>query len=239
VGGGGLATAVDSLAAIRKLVFEERSLSMTELREALDTDFRGREALRQRLASAPRFGNDLDEVDELAAQVVERFCAMVSARKTACGGHYKASLISYGLNVYEGALEPATADGRRAGEPLSNSMSPSNGAERRGPTATLSSLARIDQSLIGYGNSVNMRLPVGLLKTDKGAESVAHLVRGYFDKGGFHVQFNAVDTATLRAAQERPDDFADLVVRVSGYSAYFTRLGRRIQEDIIGRTELA
>jgi len=239
VGGGGLATAVDSLAAIRKLVFEERSVSMTELREALATDFQGHEALRQRLASAPRFGNDLDEVDGLAAEVVERFCAMVSARKTSCGGHYKASLISYGLNVYEGALEPATADGRRASEPLSNSMSPSNGAERRGPTATLSSLARIDQSLIGYGNSVNMRLPVGLLKTDKGAESVAHLVRGYFDKGGFHVQFNAVDTATLRAAQERPDDFADLVVRVSGYSAYFTRLGRRIQEDIIRRTELA
>lgn len=239
VGGGGLATAVDSLAAIRKLVFEERSITMTELREALATDFRGHEALRRRLASAPRFGNDLDEVDSLAAQIVERFCAMVSARQTSCGGRYKASLISYGLNVYEGALEPATPDGRRAGEPLSNSMSPSNGAERRGPTATLSSLARIDQSLIGYGNSVNMRLPVGLLKTDKGAESAAHLVRAYFDKGGFHVQFNAVDTATLRAAQVRPDDYADLIVRVSGYSAYFTRLGRRIQEDIIGRTELA
>ena len=238
VGGGGLGTAVDSLVAIRTLVFEQRSVTMDELRSALATNFRGREALRQRLAGAPRFGNDLACVDDLARDLVARFCAMVSARETACGGKYKASLISYGLNVYEGALEPATPDGRRAGEPLSNSMSPSNGAERRGPTAALNSLAKIDQTHIGYGNSVNMRLPVGLLGSAKGVLSVAHLVRGYFAKGGFHVQFNAVDTATLRAAQARPEDYADLVVRVSGYSAYFTRLGRTIQEDIIGRAEL-
>lgn len=239
VGGGGLATAIDSLVAIRSLVFEQRSLSMRELHRALATNFRQDEPVRQRLLAAPRFGNDIPEVDELARAVVERFCAMVTARKTACGGHYKASLISYGLNVYEGALEPATADGRRAGEPLSNSMSPSNGAERRGPTATLNSLSRIDQTQIGYGNSLNMRLPLGLLRSDKGVESVAHLVRGYFDKGGFHVQFNAVDSATLRAAQERPLGYADLIVRVSGYSAYFTRLGRCIQDDLIARTEFS
>ncbi len=239
VGGGGLGTVVDSLAAIRKFVFEDRVVTMAELGEALATDFRGREALRQRLSSGPRFGNDLDEVDSLARELVARFCAKVRSRKTACGGHYKASLISYGLNVYEGALEPATPDGRRAGEPLSNSMSPSNGAERRGPTAALSSLARIDHTAIGYGNSVNMRLPVGLLATEKGVDSAAHLVRAYFDKGGFHLQFNTADSATLRAAQRTPDAYADLIVRVSGYSAYFTRLGRRIQDDIIGRTELA
>lgn len=239
VGGGGLGTAVDSLAAIRAFVFERRQVSMGELCEALSTDFRGREDLRRTLLGGPRFGNDLPEVDALARELVARFCAMVTARKTAFGGHYKASLISYGLNVYEGALEPATPDGRHAGEPLSNSMSPSNGAERRGPTAAMSSVARIDHTLIGYGNSLNMRLPLGILNSEKGVESVAHLVRGYFDKGGFHVQFNAVDTATLLAAQQRPQDYGDLIVRVSGYSAYFTRLGRRIQDDIIGRSELA
>ncbi len=237
VGGGGLGTAVDSLAAIRKFVFEDQTVTMRELQAALASDFCGREELRQRLASGPRFGSDIEQVDALASQLLDRFCAMVSARKTACGGHYKASLISYGLNVYEGALEPATPDGRRAGEPLSNSMSPSNGAERKGPTAVLNSLARIDHTAIGYGNSLNMRLPVGLLKTDKGVESAAHLVRAYFDKGGFHVQFNTADSATLRAAQQDPEAYADLIVRVSGYSAYFTRLGRRIQDDIIGRTE--
>lgn len=238
VGGGGLGTVVDSLVAIRTLVFEERSLTLRELRQALACNFRGHEPLRQRLAAMPRFGNDEPHVDELARDIVARFCAMVSARPTINGGHYKASLISYGLNVYEGALEPATPDGRLAGMPLSNSMSPSNGAERRGPTAMLNSLARIDQTAIGYGNSVNMRLPIGLLSSDKGVQSAACLVRTYFDKGGFHLQLNAVDTATLRAAQDRPADFADLIVRVSGYSAYFTRLGRSIQDDIIARTEL-
>ena len=239
VGGGGLGTAVDSLSAIRTLVFERREVTMGELRDALATDFRGREVLRRRLAGAPRFGNDEPAVDALAADVVARFCAMVCAKPTITGGHYKASLISYGLNVYEGALEPATADGRRAGAPLSNSMSPSNGAEQRGPTAAMHSLARIDQTHIGYGNSLNMRLPLGLLDSEKGVESVAHLVRGYFRSGGFHVQFNAVDGKTLRAAQEDPEAYRDLIVRVSGYSAYFTRLGRSIQDDLIARTEFA
>ncbi len=239
VGGGGLGTVVDSLAAIRALVFEARTVTMRQLRRALASNFRGHEALRQQLLGAPRFGNDNAHVDAIARDLVARFSAMVAARSTATGGHYKASLISYGLNVYEGALEPATPDGRRAGEPLSNSMSPSNGAERRGPTAALNSLARIDHTHIGYGNSVNLRLPALLLGSDKGLASVAHLVRGYFQKGGFHVQFNAVDSATLRAAQARPADYADLIVRVSGYSAYFTRLGRAIQDDLIGRTEFA
>ena len=220
-------------------MFEQRELTMAELAEALATNFRGHEALRQKLAGAPRFGNDDPKVDSLAAEVVARFCAMVSAKPTITGGHYKASLISYGLNVYEGALEPATANGRRAGEPLSNSMSPSNGAETRGPTAAMNSLARIDQTAIGYGNSLNMRLPIGLLDSEKGVESVAHLVRGYFRSGGFHVQFNAVDGKVLRAAQVDPQSHGDLIVRVSGYSAYFTRLGRSIQDDLIARTEFA
>ncbi len=239
VGGGGLATAVDSLAAVRAVVFEQRAASMDAVVAALACNFRGHDALRQKLAAAPRFGNGDPAVDELAARVVQRFCQMVRQEPTVTGGHFKASLISYGLNVYEGALEPATPDGRGAGEPLSNSMSPSNGAERQGPTAALLSLARIDQTEIGYGNSVNMRLPIGLLSSDKGVDSVVGLLRTYFAKGGFHVQFNAVDGDTLRAAQRHPDQHPDLIVRVSGYSAYFTRLGRRIQDDIIARVELA
>jgi formate C-acetyltransferase len=161
----------------------------------------------------------------------------VSSRKTAVGGHYKASLISYGLNVFEGALEPATPNGRLAGEPLSNSMSPSNGAEKRGPTATFNSLAKIDQTKIGFGNAVNVKFPLGVLSSQKGVASVAGLVRAYFKKGGFQVQFNSLDHKTLRDAQAHPERYGDLVVRVSGYSAYFTRLGTEIQDDIIQRTE--
>lgn len=239
VGGGGLGTAIDSLCALRTFVFERRQVTLAQVGEALAQNFRGHEPLRRLLAQGPRFGTDEPQVDQLAAEVVARFCAMVSAKPTVTGGHYKASLISYGLNVYEGALEPATPDGRKAGAPLSNSMSPSNGAEVRGPTAAMNSLARIDQTAIGYGNSLNMRLPLGLLDTEKGVESVAHLVRGYFRQGGFHVQFNAVDGKTLRAAQLDPQAHADLIVRVSGYSAYFTRLGRSIQDDLIARTEFA
>ena len=199
----------------------------------------GHEALRQKLLAGPRFGVDDRHVDALAAMVVARFCELVRAQPTVTGGHFKASLISYGLNVYEGALEPATPDGRFAGAPLSNSMSPSNGAETKGPTAALNSLSRIDQTRIGYGNSLNMRLPIGLLGSEKGVDAVVGLVRAYFANGGFHVQFNAADAATLRAAQERPGDFKDLIVRVSGYSAYFTRLGRCIQDDLIARVELS
>lgn len=239
VGGGGLGTAIDSLATVRQLVFEQHTVSMDELVEALRCNFRGHEALRRKLLLGPRFGVDDARVDALAARVVATFCEVVRAQPTVTGGHFKASLISYGMNVYEGALEPATPDGRLAGAPLSNSMSPSNGAEKKGPTAALNSLARIDQTAIGYGNSLNMRLPLGLLESAKGVDAVASLVRGYFAKGGFHVQFNAVGAATLREAQRRPDDFADLIVRVSGYSAYFTRLGKGIQDDLIARAELS
>lgn len=239
VGGGGLGTVVDSLATVRQLVFQERSVSLGALLDALAVNFRGHAALREKLLAGPRFGTDDPTVDALARDVVARFCALVRAQPTVTGGHFKASLISYGMNVYEGALEPATPDGRLAGAPLSNSMSPSNGAEKKGPTAAMNSLARIDQTEIGYGNSLNMRLPVGLLASEKGVESAAHLVRTYFRKGGFHVQFNAVGADTLRAAQERPEDYADLIVRVSGYSAYFTRLGRQIQDDLIARAELS
>ncbi len=239
IGGGGLATTVDALSALRTVVFEERTATLDEVLSALEVDFRGHEALRRRLLDAPRFGVDDPRVDALAARLVARFCELVTAERTHTGGHFKASFISYGLNVYEGALEPATPDGRRAGAPLSNSMSPSNGAEKKGPTAALNSLARIDQTRIGYGNSVNMRLPVGLLASEAGVDAAVGLVRGYFAQGGFHVQFNAVGAETLRAAQARPEDHADLIVRVSGYSAYFTRLGRGIQDDIIARAELA
>jgi formate C-acetyltransferase len=236
IGAGGLATTVDSLAAVKKFVYDEKSVSMKELMEALQTNFKGKEALRQRLCNGPKFGNDDNFVDAIAVDVVERFCEACRSEKTFNGGHFKASFISYGLNIYEGALEPATPNGRKATEPVSNSISPSNGAERNGPTAVLNSVAKIDQTKIGFGNSLNMRFPRYLLESEKGIESLKNLVLAYFQKGGFHVQFNVVDTETLRDAQCHPENYADLIVRVSGYSAYFTRLGKEIQNDLIART---
>lgn len=237
IGAGGLGTVVDSLAAIKKFVFDEKSITMKNLIYAIQHNFKNNEVLRQRLKNGPKFGNDDDYVDAIAVELVDRFCTRVASHQRSTGGHYKGSFISYGLNVYEGALEPASPDGRKAGAPLSNSMSPSNGAEQNGPTAALKSVAKIDHIKIGFGNSLNMKFPRYFLNAEKGIETLESLILAYFQLGGFHLQFNVVGADTLREAQLHPEEFTDLIVRVSGYSAYFTRLGKKIQDDIIERTE--
>src|SRR5271157_720888 len=237
IGAGGLGTTVDSLAAIKKYIYDDKSIGMKELISALATNFKSREPLRRRLSKGPKFGNNDDQVDAIAVRLVDQFCEMCAREPTINDGHYKASFISYGLNVYEGALEPATPDGRKAGAPVSNSISPSNGAEMKGPTAVLNSLAKIDHAKIGYGDSLNMKFPAYLLHSEKGSESLEQLDLTYFKKGGFHVQFNIIDASTLKEAQLHPENYDDLIVRVSGYSAYFTRLGKEIQDDLIARVE--
>ncbi|MFX0072533.1 MAG: glycyl radical protein [Candidatus Hermodarchaeota archaeon] len=237
IGAGGLGTVVDSLAAIKKFVYEEKKVPMKVLLTALRTNYKDNESLRQILRNGPKFGNDDDYVDSIAIELVDTFCDMVFNKRLTRGGHFKASFISYGLNVYEGALEPATPNGRKAGEPLSNSISPCNCAEKNGPTATLNSLAKIDHTKIGYGDSLNMRFPPFLVGSKEGLEVFGHLVNAYFEKGGMHIQVNTMGTDLLRDAQHNPENYEDLIVRVSGYAAYFTRLGKEIQDDIIERVE--
>jgi pyruvate formate-lyase/glycerol dehydratase family glycyl radical enzyme len=239
IGAGGMATAVDSLAAIKKLVFEDKKISIQELNKAIAVDFRKHEKTRNLLRRGPKFGVDDDEVDLLAKEIIERFCAIVKHQRRFSGGHYKASFISYGLNVFEGKMEPATPDGRKAGKPLSNSFSPSNGVEKLGPTAALNSLAKINQTLIGYGNSVNMRFPSQITHQKSGMILLESLIKTYFKKGGAQIQINTIDTEVLKKAQTDPSEYGDLIVRVSGYSAYFTRLGKNIQNDIIERLEFS
>ncbi len=237
IGAGGLGTVVDSLVAIKKYVYDDKKITMGELIAALQTNFKDNETLRQILKNGPKFGNDDDYADSIAVELVARFCDMVYNKKLTRGGHFKASFISYGLNVYEGALEPATPDGRKAGEPLSNSISPCNGTEKNGPTAMLNSVAKIDHTKIGYGDSLNMRFPHYLVSSDKNLEVFEHLIDTYFEKGGMHVQVNTMGTELLRDAQTHPEKYEDLIIRVSGYAAYFTRLGKEIQNDIIERVE--
>jgi formate C-acetyltransferase len=237
IGAGGLGTIVDSLAAIKKFVYNEKKITMGELIAALQTNFKDNEPLRQILKNGPKFGNDDDFTDSIAVELVDKFCDMVFNKKLTRGGHFKSSFISYGLNVYEGALEPATPDGRKAGEPLSNSFSPCNGAEKKGPTAMLNSLAKIDHSKIGYGNSLNMRFHHYFVSSDKNLKIFEHLIEAYFEKGGMHIQVNTMGTELLKEAQSHPENYEDLIVRVSGYAAYFTRLGKEIQDDIIERVE--
>ncbi|MFO8017791.1 MAG: pyruvate formate lyase family protein [Promethearchaeia archaeon] len=239
IGAGGLGTVVDSLAAIKKFVYDEKKVTMQELVNALHTNFKDKEELRQMLKNGAKFGNDNEYVDKIAVELTDKFCDMVSAKQLPNGGHFKPSFISYGLNVYEGALEPATPNGRKAGEPLSNSISPSNGAEQNGPTAALNSVAKIDHTKIGYGDSLNLRFPHFLVKDEKGREIFQSLMEGYFAKGGMHMQTITYGTEMLKDAQENPEQYEDLIVRVSGYAAYFTRLGKSIQDDIIERTEFS
>ncbi len=235
IGAAGVGTTADSLAAVKKFVFEDKSVSMSELLKAIKTNFHDKEILRQKLMNGPKYGNDDDYVDSIAVELVDRVNTYVKSKKLSRGGHFKPSYSSYGLNIYEGIMEPATPNGRKAADPISNAISPCNGAEKNGPTAAMRSVAKIDHTKIGYGDSFNMKMPLSLLETEKGIESLENLVKTYFNIGGFHVQFNVINEETLRHAQVNPELYDDLIVRVSGYSAYFTQLGRSIQDDLIER----
>lgn len=240
VTGRGLGTVANSLAALRWAVFERKLLTMEEMVDHLRDNFKNAEPLRQELlVKAPKYGTDDEDVDELARWVTEAFCR--EARKHHCGrgGYYRPGIFSYGVHVADGMSLGATPDGRKAGEPVSNGISPVNATETGGPTAVLRSAACASGSLLSDGTALNLRLSPVLLASGENADRLASMIEAYFDLGGRHVQFNVVDTATLKDAQAHPEKYPDLVVRVSGYCAYFTDLGRSIQEDIIARTEFS
>lgn len=236
--GRGLGTVANSLAAIRWAVFEEKLLTMEELTHALQRNFRGNERERSALLRrSPKYGNDDPAADELARWVTDTFCREVRRHPCGRGGFYRPGIFSYGVHVVDGLYLGATPDGRLAGEPVSNGISPANGTERKGPTAVMKSAAAACCPPLSDGSALNIRLSPGLLAGTESTAKLSALIRGYFELGGRHVQFNVVDTATLEDARDHPERYPDLVVRVSGYCAYFTDLGRSIQDDIIARTE--
>ena len=234
----GLGTTADSLAAIKRLVFEDRVLTMPELIKLLETDFKGKEEIRQMMINrVPKYGNDEDYVDSIAKEVVEAFCSEVTKHSSIRGGRFRPSFYSYGTHVVDGLFLGATPDGRKACEAVSNGISPTNRREGRGPTAVLKSAAKLNHELVTNGNALNLRLHPSLVRDEDGLKKVASLIRTYFGLGGMHVQFNVVSSEMLRDAQLHPEKYKDLVVRVSGYSAFFIDLGKSIQDDIIARTE--
>jgi formate C-acetyltransferase len=238
IGARGFATALDCLAAIRHFVFEQKALSIKELLEMLKNNFADSEIWRQRLVNkAPKYGCDDDKVDFLACELAAFFCNNVSRRKTLRGGAFRPGFFSYGMHVLEGLYIGALPNGRKAGEPVSNSFSPSNGAERKGPTAALASIAKIDASLISNGCAVNMKFLPQLLEDDERLAKFEGLVKGYFVQGGMELQPNVISNQVLKDAQKNPDSYRDLVVRVSGYSALFHDLGKPLQDEIIARTQ--
>jgi pyruvate formate-lyase/glycerol dehydratase family glycyl radical enzyme len=235
--GVGIGTVTDCLSAIRSHVFAGGNMKMSELLRVLDADFQGFEKTRLLLANkTPRYGNDDDEADSLMRSVFEIYFKAVDGRPNARGGAYRINLLPTTCHIYFGAVTGATPDGRRAGTPVSEGISPVQGADRRGPTAVLMSASKMDHVRTG-GTLLNQKFTPRLLEGEKGIDSLAALVRSYFLMGGHHIQFNVVDAATLREAQAHPQDHRDLIVRVAGYSDYFCDLGRALQDEIIARTE--
>ena len=233
----GIGTITDCLSALKRHVWEDRLLSMTEFAATLDGNFEGREPLRQRLVNkSPKYGNDDDFADGLMVRVFEEIFARVDGRPNGKGGHFRVEMLPTTCHVYFGSKTGASPDGRKAGLPLSEGISPVQGADRHGPTAVFRSAAKMDQVKTG-GTLLNLKFTPSVLAGEEGIEALAHLVRGYFKMDGHHVQFNVVGAETLREAQVHPEQHRDLIVRVAGYSDYFCDLSAALQEEIITRTE--
>jgi len=212
---------------------------MRKLLAALDSDFKGREDLRQLfLNRTPKYGNDDDRADSLMRRVFEAYYEAVEGRPTVRGGRYHIDMLPTTCHIYFGKVTGATADGRRAGEPVSEGVSPVQGADRKGPTAVVKSVGKMDHIRTG-GTLLNQKFTPQLLADDEGLAALGHLVRGYFGMNGHHIQFNVVTAETLRDAQKRPEKYRDLIVRVAGFSDYFVDCGRELQDEIIKRTEHA
>ena len=242
----GIANLADSLAAIKKIVFEEKQVTPAELWDALASDFEGEEneKIRELLQDAPKYGNDDDYVDRL---VVEAYGVYIDEMKKyhntrygrgPIGGIYYAGTSSISANVPQGAGTLATPDGRKAGEPLAEGCSPSHAADKNGPTAVFKSVSKLPTKEITGGVLLNQKVTPQILAKEENREKLIMLLRTFFNRlHGYHVQFNVVSRDTLLDAQIHPENHRDLIVRVAGYSAFFNVLSKKTQDDIIERTE--
>jgi formate C-acetyltransferase len=235
--GVGMGTVTDSLSALKYHVFEKRRFTMTELLEALRTDFKSDDVMMMTLLNkTPKYGNDDDYVDEIARSVFEAYYNSIDGRPNTKGGEYRVNLLPTTVHIYFGQVTGATPDGRKAASPLSDGISPSHGADKNGPTAVIKSVAKIDHSKTG-GTLLNQKFMPEVLVDQEGRRKLADLVLTYFKLGGHHIQFNVVKAETLRDAQIHPENYQNLIVRVAGYSDYFVNIGKDLQNEILARTE--
>ncbi|HWR06187.1 glycyl radical protein [Sporomusa sp.] len=236
--GVGVANVGDALVALKKLVYGEKIVSRATLADALNKNWAGYETERQiMLNQAPKFGNDDDAADELARLAARIYCEEVEKYTNPRGGQFQAGLYPVSANVPLGAVVGALPDGRLAGTPLADGVSPVSGRDIKGPTAAAKSVAKLDHEIASNGTLFNQKFLPNALKGETGLGNLAALIRSYFSLGGLHVQFNVISKETLEDAQRNPEQYRSLVVRVAGYSAFFTSLDRSLQEDIIARTE--
>ncbi|MGR3294631.1 MAG: pyruvate formate lyase family protein [Candidatus Bathyanammoxibius sp.] len=237
VTGGGAIDAGDSLAAIKKLVFEDKKITMAELCDALENNFEGYDDLRQMLLKVPKFGNDDDYADEQAAWVSHVFAEEVVKCRSTRGGSGLPIGTPLQMYVVSGQVTGALPSGRLAWQPLSDSWSPNAGNDLNGPTSVFKSMGKIDHVELLSGVTLNMRLDPEVFKVEGGVKRTADLMRTFVDQKIFQVQINVLSSDTLRAAQEEPDKYGDVLVKVAGFSAYFVTLPKPLQDGIIARTE--
>ena len=235
--GVGLGSLTDILTSIKYNVFDEKKIGFANLINATLNNFEDQLELRNTLInSTPKYGNDDDYADEQALSIFNIFLNTVDGRPNTKGGHFRINMLPTTSHVYFGSVTGATPDGRLAQKPLSEGISPFQGADRKGPSAVIKSASKIDHLRTG-GTLLNQKFTPALLEDEKGLDSLVHLIRSYFRLDGHHIQFNVVTAEQLREAQKHPEDHKDLIVRVAGYSDYFNDLGDELQEEIIRRSE--
>jgi len=234
----GLGTVTDSLAALKKHVFEDKTFSMDRVLKAVLKNFEGEELLRQTIINrTPFFGNDDDYADTIAVKVYDDLVDTIDGKPNIKpGGKYHLNMLSTTCHVYFGKVMGATPNGRLAGKSISDGTSPSHGADTHGPSAVIKSLTKFDHVKSG-GTLLNQRFLPSMLRKEEDIRKLGYLIRSYFTLGGHHIQFNIVDTATLYAAQASPEDYKDLLVRMAGYSDYFNDMNADLQQEVIERTE--
>lgn len=235
----GLAVVANSLAAIQKLVFEEYRCDMATLAKALQANWNGYEELRTAAKAAPKYGNDDDHVDGIAREIANHFYDEIHQYHDIFGSPFLTAFMGISNYIPMGRVLGATPDGRCAGEPSSEGVSPYVGTDVSTPLAAMRSAAKLNQDVHSGGTLLNLRLDHNLVATKRGQANLGAMIQTLFAMGAFHVQFNCVSSEVLRAAQKNPDNYRDLLVRVAGYSTQFVNLSRSMQDAIIARTEHA
>lgn len=231
----GLGTYVDSMAAVKKLVYDEKKYTISEMKKALDANWEGYEQMRRDCLGAPKYGNDDNYADLIARDIVDYTEKRINQHKSLYARQIHGTL-SQSFNTPLGGMIGATPDGRLSGAPLSDSMSPSQGADKKGPTSVIKSVSKINVESMSLGMAHNFKLTTSSLETQEGRSGLISLLRTASMMGNAQMQFNCVDNKTLKMAQEHPEEYRDLIVRVAGYSAYFVELCREVQDEIISRT---
>lgn len=241
----GVATTIDSLAAIKQLVFDEKTVTGSEMLQAIRDNWVGHEQLYARVNSSHmhQYGNDDDYADDIGVEIIDEFCSNIDHMPTPTGGEYMPGVFSVTCNVMHGLNTEATPDGRKAFEPLSDCLGPAHtqlgSHDRNGPTAIAKSATKLDHVRFANGMILNWKFSPGAVSGDSGRDNLISLMDVYFENNGMESQFAVVGSETLIDAQKHPENYRDLLVRIAGYSAYFVSLSKEMQDDLIGRTELS